>query len=89
MDYIVSDSGDALLVVNESFTAPDSKLKEYVAGLPMKMNVEVIVRPDDVKGGDEKELSVDQQNEMQQWLETRDYCKAGAYKIYTSAPREW
>ncbi|KAK1934325.1 Periodic tryptophan protein 2 [Phytophthora citrophthora] len=88
MDYIVSDSGDALLVVNESFTAPDSKLKEYVAGLPMKMNVEVIVRPDDVKGGDEKELSVDQQNEMQQWLETRDYCKAGAYKIYTSAPRE-
>ncbi|KAK1938943.1 Acyl-CoA synthetase family member 3 [Phytophthora citrophthora] len=84
MDYIVSDSGAALLVVNESFTAPDSKLKEYVAGLPMKMNVEVIIRPDDVKGGDEKELSVDQQKEVQRWLETRDYSKAGAYMIYTS-----
>ncbi|KAK1934309.1 hypothetical protein P3T76_011512 [Phytophthora citrophthora] len=56
MDYIVSDSGDALLVVNESFTAPDYKLKEYVAGLPTKMNVEVIVRPDDVKGGDDVSL---------------------------------
>ncbi|KAL3659054.1 hypothetical protein V7S43_015938 [Phytophthora oleae] len=84
MDYIVSDSGAALLVVNESFTAPDSKLKEYVAELPTKMNVEVIVRTDDVKGGGEKELSAEQQKEVQQWLETQDYSKAGAYMIYTS-----
>eukprot|EP00644_Phytophthora_capsici_P000722 jgi/Phyca11/505864/fgenesh2_kg.PHYCAscaffold_16_\ len=84
MDYIVSDSGAALLVVNESFTAPDSKLKGYVAELPTKMNVEVIVRPEDVKGGDEKVLSIDQQKEVQQWLETQDYSKAGAYMIYTS-----
>ncbi|POM66294.1 Acyl-CoA synthetase, partial [Phytophthora palmivora] len=84
MDYIVSDSGAALLVVNESFRAPDSKLKEYVAGLPTRMNVEVIVRPDDVEGGDDKELSSEQQKEMKLWLEAQDYSKSGAYMIYTS-----
>ncbi|EGZ22977.1 hypothetical protein PHYSODRAFT_555724 [Phytophthora sojae] len=84
MDYIVSDSGASLLVANASFTELGSKLEEYVAGLPSRLNVEVVVRPDDVKGGDEKEISSEQQKEVQKWLETQDYAKAGAYMIYTS-----
>ncbi|KAE8910263.1 Acyl-CoA synthetase family member 3 [Phytophthora fragariae] len=84
MDYIVSDSGASLLVANASFTAPGSKLEEYVAGLPTRLNVEVVVRPDDVEGGDDAELSTEQQKDVQRWLETRDYSKAGAYMIYTS-----
>ncbi|KAL4162623.1 hypothetical protein PRNP1_003157 [Phytophthora ramorum] len=84
MDYIVSDSGAALLVVNESFTVPGSTLEEYIAGLPTRLNVQVIVRPDDVEGGNDTELTAEQQKEVKQWLETRDYSKAGAYMIYTS-----
>ncbi|GMF33193.1 unnamed protein product [Phytophthora lilii] len=84
MDYIVSDSGAALLVANESFVAPDSKLKEYVAGLPTRLNVPVKVLADEVKGADDAELSSEQQKLVQQWLDTRDYSNAGAYMIYTS-----
>ncbi|KAJ8539062.1 hypothetical protein ON010_g12809 [Phytophthora cinnamomi] len=84
MDYIVSDSGASLLVVNASFTEPGSKLEEYVAGLPTRLNVEVVVRPDDVKGGEDAELSSEQQKQVQQWLATQDYSKAGAYMVYTS-----
>ncbi|ETL40978.1 hypothetical protein L916_07963 [Phytophthora nicotianae] len=84
MNYIVSDSGATLLVVNESFMTPDSKLKEYVTGLPARLNVEVLVRPDDVKGGDDKELSSEQIKQVQNWLNSTDYSKAGAYMIYTS-----
>jgi malonyl-CoA/methylmalonyl-CoA synthetase len=84
MDYIVSDSAAALLVANESFTVPGAKLQAYVAGLPGRMNLEVLVRPDDVKGGDDKELTSKQRQEVEQWLESRDYSQAGAYMIYTS-----
>ncbi|OWY96393.1 Acyl-CoA synthetase [Phytophthora megakarya] len=81
MNYIVSDSGAALLVVNESFLTSDAKLKEYVTGL---VNVEVVVRPDDVEGGHDKELSSELHNQVQDWLKTRVYSKAGAYMVYTS-----
>ncbi|KAG3179904.1 Acyl-CoA synthetase family member 3 [Phytophthora cactorum] len=84
MDYIVSDSGATLLVVNESFLTPDSKLREYVAELPKRLNVEVVVRPDDVKGDDDKELSSEQLKLVQQWLDSTDYSNSGAYMIYTS-----
>lgn len=84
MDYIVADSGATLLVVNESFMTPNSKLKEYVDGLPARLNVEVIVRPDNVKGGDDKALSNEQEKQVLQWLDSTDYSTAGAYMIYTS-----
>ncbi|GMF51878.1 unnamed protein product [Phytophthora fragariaefolia] len=84
MDYIVSDSGATLLLVNASFTEPGSKLEQYVAGLPSRLHVEVLVRPDDVESGDDAHLSSEQEKEVQQWLETQDYGKAGAYMIYTS-----
>ncbi|KAF1780227.1 AMP-binding enzyme C-terminal domain [Phytophthora cactorum] len=70
MDYIVSDSGATLLVVNESFLTPDSKLREYVAELPKRLNVE--------------ELSSEQLKLVQQWLDSTDYSNSGAYMIYTS-----
>ncbi|KAF4315073.1 hypothetical protein G195_011417 [Phytophthora kernoviae 00238/432] len=82
MDYILSDSGSALLVANESFTT--SKLKNYIAELPTRMNIPVIVRPDDVKGGDSSELATEQQQQVKRWVETQDYSKAGAYMVYTS-----
>ncbi|RLN20177.1 hypothetical protein BBJ28_00010956 [Nothophytophthora sp. Chile5] len=85
MDYILSDSGSALLVASEEFTASSSKLKKYIAELPARMGIPVIVHAEDgVKSHEDSELTMDQMQEVQRWMETQGDFSKGAYIVYTS-----
>ncbi|CAH0479639.1 unnamed protein product [Peronospora belbahrii] len=84
MDYVVSDSGTALLIVSKSLIARDTTLMKYVTELSIRMQVEVIVFSDDVESGDEEKLLADQEKEVNEWVKTTDFNKMGAYMIYTS-----
>ncbi|TDH73785.1 hypothetical protein CCR75_003844 [Bremia lactucae] len=84
MQYMLSDSGASLLVINESIITSDTTLRTFVNDLPTRLQIAILLSPDSVNPDNKTILSRPQHQIVQQWLANQDYNKAGALMIYTS-----
>ncbi|GAB9476534.1 hypothetical protein Gpo141_00013598 [Globisporangium polare] len=86
LEYILSDSGSALVVASESFTT--SHLGDFLAALPSSsvgIPVHIHARMTPLADAESKtQLSLKEAEAIRQWLQTPDLQSTGAHIVYTS-----
>lgn len=86
LEYILSDSGSALLVASESFTKSPlggflTTLPSSSVGVPVHIHTSMVPRADTES---KTQLSHKENEAIRQWLQTPDLHSTGAHIVYTS-----